>query len=43
MYHARMYNSICTKVVHPKNLVNRHVFIETSCILKFQSDAMFNP
>jgi hypothetical protein len=28
--------SICKKVVHPKNLANEHVYIETSCTLKFE-------
>jgi hypothetical protein len=36
MYHPGMYNSICEHV-HPKNLVDEHVYIEISCTLKFQS------
>jgi hypothetical protein len=37
MCHPRVYNSICIEHVHPKNLVNQHVYIKTSCIQNFQS------
>ena len=36
MCHPGVYNSICTKVVHPKNLGNEHVYRETSCTIKFK-------
>jgi hypothetical protein len=36
MCHLGVYNLICTKVVHPKNLGNEHVYIEISCTLKFK-------
>ena len=35
MCHLWVSNSLCTQVVHPKNLENKHVYMETSCISKF--------
>jgi len=36
MYHLGVSDSICIEVVHPKNLNNEHVYMETSCILEFK-------